>query len=153
MPTIFARFEQRVADDQYYPSATPDTRVFVGVNYAFGAGLSTFDRARSAQALVGAASSQRDAYRADLASQITADLENWRALRSLVSQLRTSSELQRQTFESYHRMFLAGKRSWLDLLNVTREQTDIERSLADAEVQFMIAAYRLKLLAGEFPWE
>ncbi|MEN7538768.1 TolC family protein [Aurantiacibacter flavus] len=153
MPTIFARFEQRVADDEYYPSATPDTRVFLGVNYAFGAGLSTFDRAKSAQALVGAASSQRDAYLADLASQITADLENYRALRTLVGQLRESSEVQRQTFESYQRMFLAGKRSWLDLLNVTREQTEIERSLADAEVQFMIAAYRLKLLSGEFPWE
>ena len=152
MPTVFARFEQRLADDQYYPSSTPETRVFVGVNYALGAGLSTFARARSAQALVGAAASSRDAYRADLASQITADLENWRALRSLVGQLRSSSVVQRQTFESYQRMFLAGKRSWLDLLNVTREQTEIERSLADAEVQFMIAAYRLKLLAGEFPW-
>jgi adhesin transport system outer membrane protein len=152
MPTIYARAEQRFADDRYYPSALPDTRVVFGVRFALGAGLASIERIRSSQALESAARNARDAYRADLAAEVAADLASWRAASSLVRELQASRSVQQQTFESYNRMFLAGKRSWLDVLNVTREQTDIERSLADAQVQLLIVRHRLRLKEGEFPW-
>ncbi|WP_264612646.1 TolC family protein [Sphingobium sp. B11D3B] len=152
MPTIYARAEQRFADDKYYPSSLPDTRVVVGVKFAFGSGLASVERIRASQALESAARNARDAYRADLTAEVAADLASWRAARSLVRELQVSRGVQQQTFESYNRMFLAGKRSWLDVLNVTREQTDIERSLSDAQVQLLIARYRLRLKEGAFPW-
>ncbi|BBC73859.1 conserved hypothetical protein [Altererythrobacter sp. B11] len=152
MPTIYARAEQRFADDRYYPSSLPETRVVAGVRFAFGAGLGAVERIRSSQALESAARNARDAYLADLQAEVAADLANWRAASSLVRELKVSRTVQQQTFESYNRMFLAGKRSWLDVLNVTREQTDIERSLTDAQVQLLVARYRLRLKEGAFPW-
>ncbi len=153
MPTIYARADQRFADDRYYASSLPDTRVVIGVKFAFGAGLASMERIRSSQAIESAARNARDAYRADLASEVAADIASWRAARSLVHELSGSRIVQQQTFESYNRMFLAGKRSWLDVLNIMREQTDIERSLTDAQVQLLVVRARLRLKEGAFPWK
>ena len=54
---------------------------------------------------------------------------------------------------SYDRLFVAGKRNWLDVLNAARELTQVETSLADVEALVVASYYRLRLHGGELPWQ
>lgn len=47
--------------------------------------------------------------------------------------------------ESYQRQFVAGRRTWLDVMNAVREATTAELSAADAEVSAMASTARLLL--------
>ena len=114
--------------------------------------MSAIDRARSAAAAAEGLVHARDAARADLATSVAALTDSWLSAGRVTTELRNSLNFQRETVESYRRMFLAGKRSWLDLLNVTRELATIERDLGDAEVQLALTAYRLKVETGGVEW-
>jgi adhesin transport system outer membrane protein len=93
-----------------------------------------------------------DAAREDIRASVRTDLETRDAASRLVESLRLNLMLQEETFGSYNRLFLAGKRSWLDVLNVVREVTENERALADAEVQYLVSSYRLQLQTGQIKW-
>jgi adhesin transport system outer membrane protein len=53
---------------------------------------------------------------------------------------------------SYERLFVAGKRSWLEVMNAAREVSDSELALADIEAQMIAGRYRLALYAAEPQW-
>jgi adhesin transport system outer membrane protein len=54
-------------------------------------------------------------------------------------------------FDSYTRLFIAGKRQWLDLVNSSRELTQYKTSLADLESSLQASAYQLALKRGQIP--
>lgn len=149
LPTIVARFENRTRTSGYPATGLPDTRLTIGVTLSTGAGLSSLAGVQSAEARVREASLARDAVRIDLTATVFAAQQSFNAARKSVEGLRQSRAVQAETAASYHRMFLAGKRSWLDVLSMVREQSGIERDLADAEVQLMVADVRLRIEAGD----
>lgn len=51
---------------------------------------------------------------------------------------------------SYTRQFIAGRRSWLDVMNALREAVTAEIGRSDAEVTVMATASRLLLLSGRW---
>ena len=51
----------------------------------------------------------------------------------------------RSVTESYQRQYVAGRRTWLDMMNAVREATDAQLTEADAEVSAMASAARLLL--------
>jgi adhesin transport system outer membrane protein len=93
-----------------------------------------------------------DAAQEDVRSSVRSDLESRDAALRLVESLRLNLTIQEETFASYNRLFLAGRRSWLDVLNVVREVTESTRALADAEVQYLVSDYRLQLQTGRIRW-
>lgn len=51
-----------------------------------------------------------------------------------------------QVLASYQRQFAAGKRAWLDLLNMVRENHSARQSMRDAAVEERASLYRLRVL-------
>jgi adhesin transport system outer membrane protein len=151
-PTFYGKFEQRVDDGRYDTSAFPASRVLFGLQYNFGSGLSSLSRVDAAQAQAEGAKLSLDAAQEDVRASVRSDLETRDAASRLVESLRLNLMLQEETFGSYNRLFLAGKRSWLDVLNVVREVTENERALADSEVQYLLSDYRLQLQTGQIRW-
>ena len=151
-PTLYGKFEQRIDDGRYDTSAFPASRVLFGLQYSFGSGLSSLSRVDAARAQAEGAQLSLDAAREDIRASVRTDLETRDAASRLVESLRLNLMLQEETFGSYNRLFLAGKRSWLDVLNVVREVTENERALADAEVQYLVSSYRLQLQTGQIKW-
>ena len=151
-PTFYGKFEQRVDDGRYDTSAFPASRILFGLQYSFGSGLSSLSRVDAAQAQAEGAKLSLDAAQEDVRASVRSDLETRDAASRLVESLRLNLMLQEETFGSYNRLFLAGKRSWLDVLNVVREVTENERALADAEVQYLLSDYRLQLQTGQIRW-
>ncbi len=61
-----------------------------------------------------------------------------------------ASETAGRVSESYVRQFIAGRRSWLDVLNSLREHLANQSSLTQAEVGAQSAATRLNLVSGRW---
>lgn len=151
-PTVYAKFEQRIDDGRYGSSAFPRSRVLFGLQYSFGSGLSSLSRVKAARAQAEGAQLSLDAVQEDVRASVRSDIEGRAAAARLVDSLRANLVIQEQTFDSYNRLFLAGKRSWFDVLNVVREVTENERALADAEVQYLLSDYRLQIQTGQLKW-
>lgn len=152
MPTLSVKaeyqnglFDQNSIDDE-------DTRIYTTLDFSPGAGLSSLANIRSATARISATKQAKKAAQRDLIAKIQADYEdcqNAYTRQRLIGKTVLSS---REVLESYTRLFVAGKRSWLDVLNSARELTQNELILADVLAVYQASAYRLRLHAGEVEW-
>ena len=53
---------------------------------------------------------------------------------------------------SYERLFIAGKRSWLDVMNAARDLSDADIAVADNEAEQLGLRYRIDLYAAKYAW-
>ncbi|AMS13799.1 hypothetical protein A3218_05620 [Pseudomonas chlororaphis] len=147
MPSFYATFEHQ--QGQTDGARVPGNRTFFGVEQSFGAGFSSFTGVRSAQAGRDAANEAYLSARRDISAQATSDSQTYIAALRKSEEGALNLDGVERVYASYKRMFLAGKRSWLDLLNMVREQTDVARTLAAARANSELYAFRVKLLCGE----
>lgn len=133
-------------------AAVNDNRILLVFQFAPGAGLSAAADIDSASARVGALRATKEAARRDLHDRVVAEYESYQAAASRRHQLLDNRQASSQVLESYSRLFVAGKRSWLDVLNAARELTQSEISVSDAEATMTVSAYKLRLYSGEFEW-
>ncbi len=127
-------------------------RVYLNISYTPGAGLSTYSDIKSVRERVSGQKEISEVARRDLLTQIASDYND--CVSSFV-RLKVATHIvssSRDVLESYKRMFIAGKRSWLDVLNALRELTQTEQQMADAESLFVASEYRLRLYAGNQSW-
>jgi adhesin transport system outer membrane protein len=152
-PTLALRAEHQKADATATTLAVNDSRVMLVLDYVPGAGLSAAANADAARARIGGLMESREAARRDLIERVSADYEDHLASRDRRRDLQNTLKASAEVLASYDRLFVAGKRSWLDVLNAARELTDVESALADAEAQLAASRYRLRLHGGELPRE
>lgn len=148
-PSVSVRAEnQRSAAGSGQPGVR-DNRLFLMMEYTPGAGLSAGAQIEASRARTEGLRATREAARRDLLERVAIDHENYQTgltrLRDLQRTLAASSEV----LASYDRLFVAGKRGWLDVLNAARELTQVELAAADIAPQLVGNRYRLGLLAGE----
>jgi len=75
----------------------------------------------------------------------------WSDFRSFSDQeaiLKEITSENQEIVESFIRQYLAGKKSWLDVLNVERELVQSRLQIADIRATQMTAALRLQRLGG-----
>lgn len=120
-------------------------RVGLAVRLQTGNGLSQFSAVDAAEALIASAEFELAASERDLREQVRVDYLTFiagreRALASL--RATASSEL---VTDSYKRQFIAGRRTWLDVMNAVRETMSAALSGADAELGTLAAYSRLSI--------
>ncbi len=127
--------------------AANDSQVMLVLEYAPGAGL-------SARADVDAAAAREiglreglDAARRELVEKVNIDYEEHLASLQRSSKLQRTAEANAKVLASYDRLFVAGKRSWLDVINAAREFTQVRTALADIQAKQLASRYRLRLHA------
>jgi adhesin transport system outer membrane protein len=122
------------------------------LEYTPGAGMSATTQINGQLARAQSLRESADATRRDLVERIAIEYQDYkngqRRLRSLQGLLGAS----RDVLASYDRLFIAGKRGWLDVVNAARELTQVEVTHADLVAQQIGARYRLRLLGNEQPW-
>ena len=121
--------------------------VYASLEYSFGSGLSSMANIRSATARVGSYVQAKEAMLLDLRAKIFADSEECRRSLMLYRQASLTSKASAEVLASYTRMFVAGKRSWLDVLNAARELTQSEVAEGDLLAAYWGSRYRLRLHA------
>lgn len=129
-----------------------DNRIMVYFEYTPGAGLSASAGADAAQAKVAGLRAEREAASRELTESISADFEALSAAFIQKQNLAHTRKASESILDSYDRLYVAGKRSWLDVLNAARELTQIETALVDAEATLAVTSYRLRLFQGAINW-
>ncbi len=141
-PEVFVRLEHQKGNFTRL-DADSDSRVFFGLQSRFGAGLSTMSRINEAQAILASAEAQVRATHLAIKEQVRnsyAVLQASQKRVAIIKQVVASAQLIQA---SYERQFLAGSKSWLDLMNASRELATSEVQLADADSAQLSASWRL----------
>jgi len=140
-PTFYVKAQHLLGSA--YGDDEGDTRLVFGFNVALGAGLSIKDRILAAKENELLVRRDRKAQVSEIREALQQEWLKYHSSIRLKSKLTEHVSVQERLFNSYRRMFLAGKRSWLDLLNVMREQHEIERSFVNASISLKAAAYKI----------
>lgn len=128
-------------------------RIVARVTVAPGAGFSSFARAKAASQSAAAAEFAISTAQRNVAMAVTGEYNVLSANRSRLPEALAALEATREVVASYRRLFVAGKRSWLDLLNSARELTQAEMAVSDLESAVAIGDIRLSLISGDRLWE
>jgi len=91
----------------------------------------------------------RDATLREIRQRLRADYALYRSSQVLLTTSRSASEITRQIFESYMRQFVTGRKTWIDVLNATREMTQASMSFEDVKGQSLLSKLKLLSITGQ----
>ena len=126
------------------------SRVGVVVRAQTTGGLSQFSEVNAARLRIQAALEDIRLTEQQLRRDVAAEIIQYEASKRRAAISRDASDTAGRVSESYMRQFIAGRRSWLDVMNALREAVTAQLSKADAEVTVMASAARLLLISGRW---
>ena len=144
-PELVLRLERQYGN-YTYPNAPPENRVFLGVSTRFGAGLSSLSAITGARARYDAALADVETARIALSEQVLADHALSESGKVRLLALAQALQASESIWEAWNRQFLAGRKSWLDVMNAAREQAQVETQIADVNSAQLLMTWRLSLL-------
>jgi adhesin transport system outer membrane protein len=125
-----------------------DNRALVVLRAQPGAGLSAGTAVAAAQRRVDEATQARaEAVRA-LREQVETTWVQYGSALERLEGVRQSVDMSQAVSESYARQYVAGRKTWIDVLNAVREVTQSQFALVDAGAQARTAGLTLWLLTG-----
>jgi len=123
--------------------ADSENRVFLEFNSSFGAGLSNFsntrqieNRHRSLQARIKNEKKQTE-------QQIKLDWMSSTSLKKQEAFLKSSLASTEKVQKSYYRQFLAGKKTWREVMSSIRDVSQLESRLADVYKEIIQSNWRI----------
>jgi adhesin transport system outer membrane protein len=105
---------------------------------------------KSAQIRVGEAEENRRSSEAELRREVASDLIEFKSARNRAQIDKSAAENAEQVSESYMRQFIAGRRSWLDVMNQLREAVEARITECQDEVSAEYTAARLVVESGRW---
>lgn len=150
-PTLNLRAQHERSSGTSTSAAFDDSKIMLVLDYAPGAGVSAGANIDAAVARANALHEKLDAARRDLTEIVTADYQDLVASRDRKREFQRTIEANTEVLASYDRLFVAGKRSWLDVINAARDVIQAQTALADVQAQQAAAHARLRIHAGEMP--
>jgi len=143
MPELFVRMERQEYRGDGTAALGINNRIFFGFASRFGAGLSNFTAVESLEKRQESIRFEYETARRALSEVVQMDIEQLLALESRIPLLNSALESARQTLEAWDRQFLAGRRSWVDVMNAAREEAQAEIEVQDAQVAYESVRWRL----------
>jgi adhesin transport system outer membrane protein len=136
-----------VVERNYGSDLVPHQRTWLQVSAQPGAGLSSLANVRAAIARQESAAEMRRNAERELKQSMTADLANYVAATEQMSVAHLLRKSTQDVADSYARQFVAGRKSWLDVLNAVRETVQARLSVLDARSLQGQTAWRLHIRA------
>lgn len=149
--TGVARAETRQARRSFLPQLSAQfaysdilgARAGLAVTAQTAGGLSNLAAAEAAAARETSTELDVTTSERELRERLANDLVENAAARRRISSSTTASSSAQAVTESFKRQFIAGRRTWLDVMNATREATSAELGTSDAEFSAMASAARI----------
>ena len=148
-PTLNLRAEHQRSNGTTSALLPNETRLLLVLDYSPGAGLSAGANADAASARLIGLADNLDAAQRELVEKVSADFEEHQSSLSRLADLQRTLKANADVLASYERLFVAGKRGWLEVLNAARELTQAQTALADVQAQYQASVTRMRLHAGE----
>lgn len=143
--SLLPQFDAQYSYDDIFKS-----RLGVVVRAQTNGGLSQFSEVTSARLRVQAALEDQRVAEQQLRRDVANDVIEYEAAKKRAAISTRASETAGRVSESYVRQFIAGRRSWLDVMNALREAVNAQIGKSDAEVSAMAASMRLLLRSGRW---
>lgn len=150
LPEVYARAEhQQGSFSASGPSSS--NRFFIGLSATPGAGLSAVSGVDAAVARLQALQAEEESARRNLIEQIS--LEHV----SVITQSQRRSSLlaglasTQAMVASWDRQFLAGRKTWVEVMNAARELAQAQTALAEVEAAYVVSSWRLAVLSEGVP--
>lgn len=145
LPTVYLQ-----ADKYYdYPAYGRTTRVGITLEGSVeGMGLSAIGRSRAAGERLQASRDDLDATRNDVRRTLKSFYSNRLLQQALMVSQRQAVTETGEILASFQRQYDAGRKAWLDVLNMQREFADQQLQQIQAENDWLIYSLRLMALTG-----
>lgn len=140
-PSVSLRYEHD------YSGTGRGSRVYLQLQSQPGAGLSAISNINSAVARRDTAVEQRANARTELEEQLDINFADYASARERMEVATMLRQSTRDVAESYSRQFVAGRKSWLDVLNAVREAVSARVSIVDAQAQLGQSWWQLRIRA------
>jgi outer membrane protein, adhesin transport system len=147
LPNVFVRYEN-LSNDRDRGLVREQT--YLGLEFVPGAGFSVAQQIKAAESRRLAAIESRRAAEKDVRERVRAIWSDVSSLRLQVQSIRSYVSSALAVSESFSRQFTIGRKTWVEVLNATREYLQAELSLADIEWNLKIAELRLEIETGRF---
>ncbi len=144
-PDVSLRFERQIGNFAI-ANTSPENRVLLSVTTKFGAGLSSFTNISAARSLEESSQLDIQIQRRILREQVANDYSTSKSFKERLQVLNRSLEASQAVLDSFERQFANGRKSWLDLMTITREVAQNEVQIADMKANEMQTAWRLHIL-------
>ncbi|MEY4756813.1 MAG: hypothetical protein RJA34_1711 [Pseudomonadota bacterium] len=142
-PQVILRVEKQMG-------VLADQRAMLVLTAQPGAGLSAAAGIDAAVARREAIRMGREAAVRDIQEQVAMDVDDMNAARERHANAGLSKSMASEVSESYARQYVAGRKTWIDVLNAVKETTQANLAVADAEAQSMAAFQRIQLRTGQW---
>lgn len=152
-PTLYAQYEQAYYHNDDDDERDNDGQFSLGLSYTPGAGLSNFALSRASEAQVSSLIQSQEAARRDVIEDIQVRYQQFVSAKDREVSLVAAVAGAQMVVSSYRRQFIAGRKSWLEVLNAVREHNDYQVQLVQTRAELLGAFYRLQVDLGLMPWQ
>jgi len=149
-PNISLRAEQQIGTSGAFDKVkSNDSSVFVSIQASPGAGLSGLAGVEQTEARIMQLEYEKVSKKQDLMDAMMHAFNDYHSTSDRINPQQSTINSSKKVMESYTRLFLAGKKQWLDLVNASRELTNNKMAFAELKATRLASAYRLALLRGD----
>ncbi len=148
-PSIFIQYQ----NDYSHRDSEFDSGFTVGLSYDPGAGFSNLALARASEARVNSLIFSQEAARRTAMENIQTQYQQFISARDQELSLTAAVAGAQIVLNSYRRQFIAGRKSWLEVLNAVREQSQYEQQLRQIQAQMVASFYKLQVDFSLMPWQ
>ena len=145
LPDVYVRAERQFGAFSIQTSSAFQDRIFVGLSTQLGAGLTVLSNVKSAQARSLAAKEEVHTQTLSISEQVLTDYAQVTRLAEQTQALASALTSQEQVMLSHDRQFLAGRKSWTEVLNTARELSQAQAQLTDIKANHIAVSWRLAL--------
>lgn len=124
-----------------------------GLSYDPGAGFSNFALERASRARVQGLVHGQEAARRTAMENIQTQYQQFISTKDQQASLIAAIKGAKIVAESYQRQFIAGRKTWLEVLNAVREHAQYQQQLLQVQSQMVANFYKLQVDFGLMPWQ
>lgn len=145
-PEIYLRAEHQRGD--FSTSIPFQSRVFLGFQSDFGAGTSAKMKVKLSKQRTQTLKAEVNVVKRNITEQVKLEATQLEILDIRQSALELSLSANREIAEAFNRQYLAGRRSWVEVMNTARELSQAELELADLKAAKVLSYWRLSFLVN-----
>lgn len=138
---------------QYSYSDYVGHRIGAVLRYQTGRGLSHLTAIGSARARQDESEAKIAGGERDLKGLIAGDFAEFSSATARLGSSQTAAASAHQVYDSYMRLFIASRRSWLDVMNAFQETITADINVAETQASAVAALTRIHLLTGQWRLE